>query len=932
MPENYVSRRSRKKLIFFLLFGALLLLCAGLFLAPQLDSFFAQEEKMEKQKPPAKMKLAGPIEFSTTLSDLWYIQSSKKIKAQGAEIAQPNFRIDAWYPAVVPSTVLATLVQNNVYSDIFFGENLNHVPVDQFQTSWWFRREFIVPGGPGLTNYRLEFDGINYRANIWLNGKLVADAATAFGAFRRFSFDISKYVETSKKNVLAVEVFPPRKGEPTIGFVDWNPPAPDNNLGLWREVRIRASGDVSLDFPYVQSKLDLKAYSEARLTISVEVKNWSSEKKSVELSGVIRDARAPVSADWSSEKKPFELSGRSGNIQFTKKVELMPGDKKKIVFTPEETPELVISNPKVWWTHDLGKPELYTLSLSAKVDGKLSDTTGTRFGIREVSDYFTEDGHRGYILNGKKILIRGGGWTDDLLLDKSRKKLLAEIQYARHMNLNALRFEGFWGANKDIYNLCDENGILIMAGWSCQWEWENYLGKPVDEHYGGIISDEDMALISQSFEDQIKWLRNHPSIFVWKQASDKLPKPELEKEYIRIMKEHDPTRPTLVSTKGLVSKISGRSGVKMLGPYDYVPPVYWYIDTKNGGAYGFNTETGPGPQVPPVESLKRMMSEADLWPINKVWIFHCCRGRFQTLDLYNEAIANRLGTPKDLDDYLRKAQFINYEGMRAMFEAFIVNKGKATGIIQWMYNSAWPKLWWQLYDYYLNPNGAFYGARKACQPVNLIYNYGTNEIVAANNTYTPQILKAQVKLMAFDLKTIASKTIDVSLAPDERKPIDLIVFPEKAKGVFFLDLRFLNAKGDQIANNFYALSPKQDTLDEGKTTWYVTPVREYADLTDLEKLKPARVLAKSKFTREGPLGKVVIDFENKSDQLAFQVEIQVIKSSNGELVLPIFLDDNYIALLPGEKRRLSGWFYHDDLGGDKPALKLKGWNLQPVLK
>ena len=175
----------------------------------------------------------------------------------------------------------------------------------------------------------------------------------------------------------------------------------------------------------------------------------------------------------------------------------------------------------------------------------------------------------------------------------------------------------------------------------------------------------------------------------------------------------------------------------MNGPYDYVPPIYWYADTKNGGAFGFNTETGPGPQVPPVESIKKFIPKDHLWPIDTMWNYHCGGNVFCNLNRYNEAIDNRLGKPAGLEEYVTKAQFINYESMRAMYEAFTSNKYNATGIVQWMYNSAWPKFWWQLYDYYLMPNAAFYGAKKACEPLHIQYNPLTKEL----NLLTIQIKK-----------------------------------------------------------------------------------------------------------------------------------------------------------------------------------------------
>ncbi len=915
---------------------AVLALAAGLAL-----TLSAQYRQSMQDRPDRRALPFMPFERTVNLSELWNIQSSEKVKGTGEEISKPGFKIENWYPAVVPSTVLGTLVQNNVYPDIFFGRNLEKVPTEPFQVAWWYRKEFTVPVGPGVTVTRLEFDGINYRANVWLNGKKVADASTVYGAYRRFSIDVTAEVKTTEKNVLAVEVIPPRKGEPTIGWVDWNPAPPDNAMGLFREVRVRSTGPVSIENPFVVTKLDLAAFKEARLTVSAEVANHGDKDITGTLEGLLEGAR------------------------FSREVTLRPKETRKIEFTPEATPELVVKDPRVWWTHDLGNPELYRLALSftlkrdkadeaaaappeepqAKAREKElkrmpgaprtmpSDMRLVRFGIREIADYRTEQGFRGFLLNGRKILIRGGGWADDLLLDVKPKKLAAEVLYARHMNLNALRLEGFWGTSEALYDLCDRVGILVMVGWSCHWEWENYLGRPADEPYGGIVTPELIDLVAASWKDQVLWLRNHPSIFVWAQASDMVPHPDLERRYIEIQKEIDPTRPTLVSTKDKTSEITGPSGVKMRGPYDYVPPVYWYVDTANGGAYGFNTETGPGPQVPPLESLRKMLPEDKLWPINDFWDFHCCRGMFKTLDRYNEAMDRRLGRPADLEDYLRKAQFLNYEGMRAMFEAFVANKHKATGVIQWMYNSAWPKLWWQLYDYSLQPTGAFYGARKAGEPVHILYNYGNQEIVTVNSGATPSPkLKATVKVLDFGLKEIVSKTVDFGLAADEVKTVDVLRLPAGPSPTYFLDLRVFGEKNRLVDANFYALSSKPETLDEASSTWYVTPVKDYADLTALAGLKPVALAVKSKFDKTGPQTKVSVELTNPSPDLAFMIEILVVRAASGEPVLPIYLDDNYITLLPKETRRISGLFVTDDLFGEEAKVKVRGWNVTEAAK
>jgi exo-1,4-beta-D-glucosaminidase len=916
----------RHLLHLWLIFGLMLAVTAfpsrGQYQRPEIDR---RQERLSM--------MDGLLERTLTLNDLWFVQSSEKVKAPGEKISEPGFKIEGWYPAVVPSTVMGTLVQNNLYPDLLVGENLKSVSEAPFQVSWWYRRELVVPPGPVKRNVQLEFDGINYRANVWLNGKKVAGAAETFGPFRRFSIEVTATAKPGDKNVLAVEVFPPKKGDFTIGFVDWNPKPPDGNMGLWRDVRVRTTGDVAINFPFVMTKLDVETLKEAKLTVSAELQNHTNAKVSGTLEGRIQSPGYRPEAGFESRGTP------SGSPNFKDEITLEPRETRTVVFTPEKYPELVVKEPRVWWTYDLGKPELYLLQLSfrpksdkARAEAEaaaFSDIRTVRFGIREVSDYINEQGFRGFKLNGRKVLIRGGGWTDDIFLDNRAKKVADQVRYARQANLNAIRLEGFWGTGEDLYDLCDQNGILVMAGWSCQWEWENLVGKPNDE-FGCVKTLEDIKLIAQSWRDQVRWLRNHPSIFVWMEGSDTNPRPELEKEYIAILKEDDPTRPAVTSAKERTSALTGPSAVKMRGPYDYVPPVYWYADKANGGAFGFNTETGPGPQVPPLDSIEKMIPAKDLWPINDVWYYHCARGEFFGLKRYNEAMDHRLGPAKDVEDYATKAQFLNYEGMRAMFEAFVANRYKATGVIQWMYNSAWPKFWWQLFDYYLNPTGALYGARKAGEPVHLIYNYATREIIAVNNTREPaEKLKAVIKVYDFGLKAVVSKMAEFALQADEVKTIDTLHIPDGLTPTYFLDLRILKGKDVLVGDNFYCLSAKPETLDWEKAEWYVTPVKDYADLTALANLRPVKLRTKGHFSEKGPRCEFTADIENPSDTLAFQIEISVVKDLSNEKVLPVFLDDNYITLLPGEKRRIAGFFDTEDLGGQKPVLKVKGWNITP---
>jgi exo-1,4-beta-D-glucosaminidase len=267
-----------------------------------------------------------------------------------------------------------------------------------------------------------------------------------------------------------------------------------------------------------------------------------------------------------------------------------------------------------------------------------------------------------------------------------------------------------------------------------------------------------------------------------------------------------------------------------------------------------------------------------------------------------------------------------------MFEAFVANKPEATGVIHWMFNSAWPKLWWQLYDYSLQPTGAFYGARKAGEPVHLLYDYGSQEIVAVSGGAAAAKLKASIRVLDFGLKEVIAKTVDFGLAADEVKVIDAVRPPAGISPTYFLDLRLLGEKNRLLDANFYCLSAKAETLDEGSATWYVTPVKDYADLTALASLKPVAVKVRGKFSKDGAQTRVVVDIENPSPDLALMIEILVLREAAGQPVLPVYLDDNYITLLPKESRRISGLFLTEDLLGEEPKVTVRGWNVREEYK
>ncbi|MEO8823645.1 MAG: sugar-binding domain-containing protein [Ginsengibacter sp.] len=839
------------------------------------------------------------------LKNHWQIQSSAKVMVSDDKISSQNFKPQNWYAAKVPNSTLGTLVDDGVFKNIFFNRNLEKIPDSLFTAPWWYRRTFEINKTGEGQFYRLRFNGISYSADIWLNGKKVASADTINGSFRQFIFNITPYIKKGE-NILALKVKQAVPGDLNIGFVDWNPEPADDHMGIWRDVHLLETGPVSLDDPFVITDVDTATLDHANITLKIKLKNHSDKNINGILKTIIGD-----------------------DIHFSKDVSLNGNEEKEIVLTPEEYKALSMDHPKLWWTHDLGKPNLYSLKIIFETSNKISDSKEMKFGIRSVSTYRTDKGFRAYRLNGKKILIRGGGWTDPMLLNATPAYEKAGIDYAVHMNLNALRMEGFWGGNQHIYNLCDEEGILLMVGFSCQWEWAHYMNNK-DDKYSGIITPEQNDIAAESWHDQIVWLRNHPSIFLWSYGSDKWPRPSLEKRYLAILAKYDPTRPYAQSAKEWTSEVTGPTGMKMRGPYDYVPPDYWYVDTTYGGAFGFNTETGPGPQVPVLESLEKMIPKDSLWPIGSSWLYHAARGKFHNLTAYNNAMDERLGSPTSLNDYERKAQYLNYEGMRAMFEAFESNRFEATGIIQWMYNASWPKLWWQLYDYYLMPTAAFYGARKANEPLHVSYNYRDNAVEVMNNTGKPiEDLTAEINVLDFGSKSVLKKSAAVpALVSKETKKVFSLPSNLDLTKTYFLNLKLFDKQHKNVSNNFYVLSTEKDLLDIKKSTWYVTPQSNYADLTMLQQLPKVKLQTSDEVSSKDGKTWVHIKVKNPTSHLAFMVYLDAKKGHSNESVVPVFWESNYFSLMPGEERTVSVWVHTEDLKGQKPVVKVGGWNVE----
>jgi exo-1,4-beta-D-glucosaminidase len=520
----------------------------------------------------------------------------------------------------------------------------------------------------------------------------------------------------------------------------------------------------------------------------------------------------------------------------------------------------------------------------------------------------------GFLLNGKKVLIKGAGWTDDIFLRNPDERNEIELDYVKDMNMNTVRFENVWGTSQNVYDLCDKKGLLALVGWSCFWEWEVYSRTPNDK-YGCIKEEDDMEMIAQSWRDQILWLRNHPSIIAWYSGSDMLPRPALEQKYLDILEEID-DRPYVGAAKALVSELTGPTGMKMVGPYDYEAPAYWYSKEAPGGSFGFNTETGIGAQMPMKESIMKMIPADKLWPLGKEYDYHCTTAgeAMHSLDVLKEVAEKRYGPSENLDEFLLKAHHLDYDGTRAMFEGFRASVPRSTGLIQWMLNSAWPSLYWQMYDWYLVPTAGYYSVKKACEPQQLVYNYVDKHIYAVNDEAECFDLTAHAELynLAGELTTKAQCDAHMHAGTSTK----LFEIPQ-CEEVSFMFLTLKDSKGNEVATNTYCLSPVDDIHDWDNYNWIRIRLKQHADYKALNDLKSAGVEAHAE--RDGDTVKVTLT--NNSEVVAFFVRM-ALKDAAGELVTPAFWSDNFISLRPGETRT----YTCKAEGGSN--VEISGWNVE----
>jgi exo-1,4-beta-D-glucosaminidase len=849
-------------------------------------------------------------ETRTPLHDGWRLQSACKLNADGAAISAAGFPVADWIETTVPSTVLAAQVAAGVVPDPYFGDNLRKLPGagypigpsyanepmvanSPYRCGWWYRKEFTAPAATSAgQHFWLHFGGINYRADVWLNGKEIADSADVAGAYRLYDLDAAAAIKPGQKNVLAVETYAPTEFDLGINWVDWNPAPPDKDMGLWGDVDLVTTGAVALRSPMVVTHFEDNSLGVADLTVYADLQNASDR--------VVNG----------------EVSGSAAGATFTQTVTLAAHEDRTVVFTPQEFPQLRIHNPHIWWPWQMGQPNLEQLTMRFAVKEQVEDAQSVQFGIREVTTELTAvNGSRLFLVNGKRILIRGGGWAQDMMLRPGPTRLREQFRMVRDMHLNAIRLEGKLDTD-EFFRLADRQGILILAGWCCCDHWERWeTWKP-----------RDLEIATASLRSQMLRLRSHPSLLVWLNGSDHAPPPNVERAYLDVEAQTHWPNPVLAAASANDTPGSGPTGVKMTGPYDYVEPSYWYVDRTHGGAFGFNTETSPGPAIPSLASRKKFLSDPEAWPPTADWILHEGGGEFASLKAFDSAMAAIYAKPTSVADYERMAQTMSYDSERAMFEAYSRNKYVSTGVVQWMLNNAWPSLIWHLYDYYLDAGGGYFGAKKACEPMHIQYSYDDRSIVVVNSTYSRvRGLHASVQVHGIKWNDLYDAQATVDAGADSAQRVFEIPDTLYASGerIFFIDLKLADSAGHLLSRNFYWVPGTLTTFDWEKTWYTLTPAERYEDLNALTHLPEATVTAHAEIA-DSPQGRVLrLHLDNASAALAFQLHAAV-RTPDGGLIAPVFWSDNWLELVPGESTTLTAQLPKDY--GGAPVVQIEGWN------
>jgi beta-galactosidase/beta-glucuronidase len=901
---------------------------------------------------------ASAVDEEIFLRDNWYVRSAFLVREEGETLSSGRHDPSGFYKTCVPATVLTALVKNGVYPDPYVGLNNMKIPdaSDEFNRTYglakyshlpngrnpwtdpyWFWTQFRLPESYKGKVIWLNIKGINYRADVWLNGHPVADSKEIVGMFGNWALDITEPSYMEGVNTLVIKIYPldypglpaePQleafgtfglNGGPTgdiaknvtmqssVGW-DWIPAVRDRNMGIWQDVSLTATGLVDIRNPRIVTDLPLPKVDKAQLSISTEAVNLSdSEKKGVV---VVKISTADL---------------EESEIVLKKRVDLEPKETRQILLGSNSYPELVMQNPKLWWPNGYGPQNLYEMEIVFEIEEEISDTEKSTFGIREVGSEVSQVGawfRRDFFVNGKKILLKGGAWVPDMMLNRGTNKLFQELRLSKEANLNMVRI---WGGGvtppQEFFRICDELGLLVWHDFwitgDCQATWDK----------GSQDYPNEADVFLKNAADVVKKLRNHPSLCVWTAGNEGHPRKEI---YVplrdELLAKLDGTRPFLPSSGyteppeewGLSWPDNQKAGSYSGGPYHWVDPSEYYRKVEEGKDWLFKNEVGL-PSFPHWESLKKFIPDLApdpevKFPLNHTFGYHdACEGNGK-YSLYDQAIRERYGEPLDLEDYTRKAQLVNAENYRAIFEA--VNRGMAqtAGVLLWKTNPAWPSVIWQLYDWYLRPHAGYYFVKKANEPLHIQLNLDDRTVSVINHFFESQKeLLAIANLYSLDMKRVWLEKAGVEVDSSTSCEVFPVEIPENFSGaISFLELQLQDREGKCISENFYWLNSNNN-------------------FTALKKLPGVNLEVEIISKDKGGKRTCDVRFTNNSESLAFFVNPSIRNGREGPESLPSFWSDNYFSILPGRTKDVVVKFESEPLQGRELYLKVEGWNISPQL-
>jgi hypothetical protein len=833
---------------------------------------------------------ARPASHDTVvLSTGWQLQYASKVSQSGADVSASSFKAAGWYAATVPGTVLTTLVNNKVYPEPLYGENNRPeiIPESLARQDYWYRTRVEIPRAYIGRRIWLNFEGINYSAAIWVNG---AQVGVTRGAFMRGIFDITSHVKAGEQAVIAVLVSPqPHPGDPiehtirnglgknggitaidgptflsTIGW-DWIPGIRDRDTGIWQKVFLSATGPVVVKDPLVTTDLPLPKLDSTDVGVQATVENVTDAPQKGVLEGTIE------------------------NLTFNQEVEIAPHSAKLVTFDMKNTPALHIEHPRLWWPNGYGPHSLYKLHLSFNQGSEVSDAEDVSFGVRKITYSVPDSEYLTISVNGVRVFIRGGDWgLDEAMKRIPHERLEAEIRMHALANMNLIRNWVGQSTGEDFYEMCDKYGILL-------WD-EFFQPNPAD---GPDPTDLDTYVAN--VREKILRFRNHPSIAVWCARNEGFPPPAIDAILRKQLAELEPTRRYQPSS-------TDGAGVRSAGPYFWREPRKFYKITDDY----FKTETG-SVSVPTLESIHGMMPKKDWETINDDWAEHDLARGAQQGDLYPGEMAARYGKIANLPDFVRKAQLMNYEAFRAMYEGRNAQLfHPLTAVITWMSDPAQPSFVWQIYHYDLEPNSSLFGVKKAGEMQHIQFNESNGELQVINNL--PEALNnADARVTIYNLDGTVANRRDtlVNAPPSSATNVGAVQFPATVSTVHFLELELIDSAGKLVSSNFY---------------WRSLPEHP-DDFTAMEKMPTVTLDVKGGCKDAEGKRLVTITLHNPTANLAVMAHVQLRRKSTGERVLPVYYSDNYVSLVPNETRAITIEAALNAYNGDSPLVVFDGWNI-----